>query len=199
MKRLSLLTLIFAILTTVFLQLLVFLRIPFALYPLMSYQDALDVLTPLVLIPIYWLLFKHASGESASLAEELAFMLGAALWADSRVHLLHRLPRGADGAAGPAIRRDRDPGRTAVGTPPAGAPARAGFLLHRLPGGARVVRGMGTVLERVPPVLGGGLVVRGVRESGSQGVWESGSPKSEVRSHGFRLRTSDFGLETCLA
>lgn len=38
----------FAILTTVFLQLLIFLRIPFSVYALMSYQDALDVLTPLV-------------------------------------------------------------------------------------------------------------------------------------------------------
>jgi hypothetical protein len=88
MKRLSLLTLVFAILTAVFLQLLIFLRIPFSLFPLMSYQDAFDVLTPLVLIPIYWLLFKHAAGESASLAEELAFILGAALWvAGQGMHL----------------------------------------------------------------------------------------------------------------
>ncbi len=57
MKRLSLLTLTFAMLSLVFIILLVFLRFEFPLYPLMSYQDALDVLTPLVLIPIYWLLF----------------------------------------------------------------------------------------------------------------------------------------------
>ena len=54
MKRLSLLTLRFAVLSVVFFLLLIFFRIPFTLYPLMSYQDALDVLTPLVLIPLYW-------------------------------------------------------------------------------------------------------------------------------------------------
>lgn len=34
------------------LLLIIFLRVPFGLYPLMSYQDAIDLLTPLVLIPI---------------------------------------------------------------------------------------------------------------------------------------------------
>ena len=61
MKRLSLLTLVFAILSVVFFLLLIFLRTPFGLYPLMSYQDALDLLTPLILIPIYWLLFRFAA------------------------------------------------------------------------------------------------------------------------------------------
>ena len=53
MKRLSLLTLIFAILSLTFFLLLIFLRIPFPLYPLMSIQDAIDILTSLVLITIY--------------------------------------------------------------------------------------------------------------------------------------------------
>lgn len=80
MKRLPLLTLIFAILFAVFFLLLIFFRFPFGLYPLMSYQDALDHLTPLVLIPIYWLLFKRASSEPASKAAEIAFMVLAASW-----------------------------------------------------------------------------------------------------------------------
>ena len=63
MKRMSLLTLVFAILSLIFFLGLVFLRTPFSLYPLMSYQDALDLLTPLILIPIYWLMFKYASGK----------------------------------------------------------------------------------------------------------------------------------------
>ena len=67
MKRLSLLTLVFAVLSMVFFLLLVFFRIPFPPYPLMSWQDALDILTPLALIPVYWLLFKYAEGEGPKL------------------------------------------------------------------------------------------------------------------------------------
>jgi hypothetical protein len=88
MKRFSLLILIFAILSLVFIILLVFLRIEFPLYPLVSYQDAFDILTPLVLIPVYWLLFKHSSSNESSLAEELAFMVLAAVWVEGQgIHL----------------------------------------------------------------------------------------------------------------
>lgn len=80
MKRLSLFTLVFAVLSVVFFLLLIFLRIPFPLYPLMSYQDALDLLTPLVLIPVYWLLFKRAAREGSTRMEEIAFMVLAAIW-----------------------------------------------------------------------------------------------------------------------
>jgi hypothetical protein len=79
MKYLSLLTLIFAILFAVFFLGLIFFRIPFPLYPLMSYQDVFDLLTPLVLIPIYWLMLKYSTGES-SRAVQIAFMIIAALW-----------------------------------------------------------------------------------------------------------------------
>jgi hypothetical protein len=80
MKKLSFLILIFAVLFAVFFLLLIFFRVPFVLYPLISYQDAIDLLTPLVLIPIYWLLFRFsAKGESRS-AAEIAFMVLAALW-----------------------------------------------------------------------------------------------------------------------
>lgn len=88
MKRISLWILLFAALSVVFFNLLVFLRIPFPLYPLMSYQDALDLLTPLVLIPIYWLLFKFAASKTPRLNEEIAFMVLAALWvAGQGMHL----------------------------------------------------------------------------------------------------------------
>jgi hypothetical protein len=79
-RRLSLFVLCFALLSAVFLLLLVFFRIPFPLYPLMSYQDALDILTPLVLIPSYWILFKYAGRSEAGLAEETAFMVLAVGW-----------------------------------------------------------------------------------------------------------------------
>lgn len=88
MKRLSLFTLLFAILSVIFFLLLIFLRIPFTPYPLMSFQDALDILTPIVLIPIYWVLFKAASGERSSLKEEIVFMVFAAVWvAGQGMHL----------------------------------------------------------------------------------------------------------------
>jgi hypothetical protein len=79
-KRLPGLTLVFAILSVVFILLLIFFRFSFGPYPLVSWQDVLDMLTPLVLIPVYWLLFKYAAAEPPSLAEELAFMVLAALW-----------------------------------------------------------------------------------------------------------------------
>jgi hypothetical protein len=81
MKRLSLLTLIFAILSLTFFLLLVFLRIPFPLYPLMSIQDAIDIFTSLVLISIYWLMFKNIRQTQASLGSEIFFMVMSAFWA----------------------------------------------------------------------------------------------------------------------
>jgi hypothetical protein len=88
MKRLSLLTLVFAVLSVIFFLLLIFFRTPFAPYPLMSVQDALDILTPLVLIPVYWLLFKYATSDGPSRVEEIAFMVLAALWVEGQgMHL----------------------------------------------------------------------------------------------------------------
>ena len=88
MKRISLLTLLFAVLSLIFLLMLVFLRFGFQPYPLISYQDAIDLLTPLVLIPIYWLLFKYASGEGSSLTEEIAFLVLAVFWVEGHgIHL----------------------------------------------------------------------------------------------------------------
>jgi len=80
MKRQSRLILVFAILSVVFFLLLIFFRTPFALYPLMSIQDALDLLTPLVLIPLYWLLFKSAAADESNKIEEVAFMVLSAVW-----------------------------------------------------------------------------------------------------------------------
>lgn len=80
MKRLSTLTLVFAFLSLVFFLLLVFLRIPFLFYPLMSWQDALDVLTPLVLIPLYWLMHRGMDDGKKNQAADLVFMVMAAFW-----------------------------------------------------------------------------------------------------------------------
>ena len=80
MKRLSHLTLVFAVLSLTFFLLLIFLRIPFPLYPLMSYQDAADILTSLILIPVYWLIFQRISQGRAAPADEIAFMFMSAFW-----------------------------------------------------------------------------------------------------------------------
>ncbi len=88
MKRLSLLTLIFAVLSLFFFLLLIFLRIPFPPYPLASWQDTIDILTPLVLIPIYWMMFKGITNGESSLVEEISFMVMAAFWAGGQgMHL----------------------------------------------------------------------------------------------------------------
>jgi hypothetical protein len=88
MKKLSFLTLIFAILSLAFFILLIFFRIPFPLYSHMSYQDAIDILTPVALIPIYWLLFRYSASNRSSLPEEFAFVVLAALWVEGQgMHL----------------------------------------------------------------------------------------------------------------
>ncbi len=81
MTRLSLQTLIFAFLSVVFFLLLIFLRIPLPLYPLVSYQDTFDLLTPLVLIPIYWVLYQNVTCNRSTQASQLGFMVFAGFWA----------------------------------------------------------------------------------------------------------------------
>jgi len=76
----TLLTLVFAILSLVFLVLLVYLRTPFPFYPLVSWQDVLDLLTPMALIPVYWLLYRRASSGRAGGTADIAFMVFAGLW-----------------------------------------------------------------------------------------------------------------------
>jgi len=87
MKRQSVLTLVFALLSLTFFLLLIFLRIPFPLYPLMSVQDAIDILTPLVLIPLYWLMFRSISQNRTVLGSEIFFMVMLAFWASG--HGMH--------------------------------------------------------------------------------------------------------------
>lgn len=80
MNKKSLITLIFALLFAIFFLLLIPFRIPFPFYPLISYQDVLDLLTPLVLIPLYWILFKYTNGGESHRAEEIAFMVLSSIW-----------------------------------------------------------------------------------------------------------------------
>jgi hypothetical protein len=80
MKQQSFLSLIFAILSTIFFLLLIFFRIPFPPYPLISFQDVLDLLTPLVLIPMYWILFEYTASGKSSRVERIVFMILSSVW-----------------------------------------------------------------------------------------------------------------------
>ena len=77
MNKKSLLTLIFALLFAVFFLMLILFRIPFPPYPLINYQD---LLTPLVLIPLYWVMFRYSNREGSRQTEEIIFMILASIW-----------------------------------------------------------------------------------------------------------------------
>lgn len=78
--RQSILTLALAITSLVFFLLLILLRTPFPPQSLMSYQDALDLLTPVLILPIYWLIFRESAAGPGRRAEEVAFMVIGAVW-----------------------------------------------------------------------------------------------------------------------
>jgi len=88
MNRVSFQTLLFAILSLIFIILITFLSSDFPSYPLISYQDALDVFTPMVLLSIYWLLFKNSSKGNTTRRQEITFMIFAAFWVEGQgMHL----------------------------------------------------------------------------------------------------------------
>src|SRR5262247_3518967 len=72
--------LLFTVLSLFFLVLLVFFRSPFPPCPLMSWQDVLDMVTPVVLIPAYWAMYRRATARDARSAADLMFMVFAAVW-----------------------------------------------------------------------------------------------------------------------
>jgi hypothetical protein len=88
MKRLSTLSILFAVTSLAFFVLITFLKAPFFLYSLMSTQDAVDILTPLVMIPIYGALFWIAGKTTPGQAGIVAFLVLVGLWVEGQgVHL----------------------------------------------------------------------------------------------------------------
>lgn len=88
MARLSRLIVAFALLFLVLIIGIPFLRNQFSAYPLMKTQDAVDLLTPLILIPVYWLLFQVHPDAKSGPREALVFMVLAALWVEGQgIHL----------------------------------------------------------------------------------------------------------------
>jgi hypothetical protein len=74
------LNLIFSIVFVVFVLGPPFLGYPLSIFPLMHIADVLDIFTPLILIPLYWLLFRGDREKPISLLEELTFMFLAGFW-----------------------------------------------------------------------------------------------------------------------
>ena len=87
MRRLSFLILVFAILFAVFFIGPPLLSQWFRPYPLMKIGDVFDILTPLVLLPLYWLLYR-LNGEKTALPGITLFVVLAALWVEGQaMHL----------------------------------------------------------------------------------------------------------------
>ncbi len=88
MTRLSRLTLIFAAVFAILIVSPAFLNQQFARYPLMKNGDVTDILTPLILIPIYWLLFQIDRGKLPGAKETIVFLIAAAFWVEGQgMHL----------------------------------------------------------------------------------------------------------------
>jgi hypothetical protein len=88
MKQLSVVILVFAGAFSVFLIGPPFLSNPFGPYPLMSAADILDILTPLILLPLYWLLYRLRQSTPVSLSGMVGFFIFAAFWAQGQgMHL----------------------------------------------------------------------------------------------------------------
>jgi len=88
MSRLSLAIPVFAVAFAVVFISPPLLGQPFSLYPLMKMGDAVDLLSPLVLIPLYWALFQLGSKKPPSMAASLVFAFLAALWVEGQgMHL----------------------------------------------------------------------------------------------------------------
>jgi hypothetical protein len=89
MKRnLSILTLVFAVAFFVMIVGPALINQQFSLYPLIKNGDVLDIFTPLVLIPLYWLLFKVGKNENPGSRETVVFLILAAFWVEGQgMHL----------------------------------------------------------------------------------------------------------------
>jgi len=99
--------LVFSVVFAVFFISPALLSSQFALYSLMKIGDVVDLFTPLILIPFYWLLYQVGRDELPRLNESLFFLVLAALWvegqglhlsANSIGHLLNEL-KGSDAYA----------------------------------------------------------------------------------------------------
>lgn len=88
MTRKPTLILVFALAFAFFILSPAFLGIPFPGYQLMHWADLLDLVTPLALIPLYWLLFTDSGRKARSRGLVIAFLVLAAVWTEGQgMHL----------------------------------------------------------------------------------------------------------------
>ncbi len=72
--------LVFALCFTAFILIPPFLSQPFPAYRLIHWADVLDLFTPLVLVPLYWVLFSDSGAIARNLRPTVLFLALAALW-----------------------------------------------------------------------------------------------------------------------
>ncbi len=88
MTRLSRLILLFSLAFAVLFIAPAFLGQQSGLYPLMKMGDVVDIFTPLVLLPLYWLLYRMGQEDRLGVGESLAFVVLGALWVEGQgMHL----------------------------------------------------------------------------------------------------------------
>ncbi len=80
MSRVSGLILSFALAFSVFLVVPAFLGRPSSLYPLMMWGDTLDLLTPLVLLPLFFLLLVRSDPRQLTVRHTIVFLVVGAAW-----------------------------------------------------------------------------------------------------------------------
>lgn len=82
MRRLSILILVFAIAFAFFIIAPGLLNKPFTPLPQLKIADVLDLFTPLVMIPLYYLLLYFGANQVPSLKSTIVFLVFAALWVE---------------------------------------------------------------------------------------------------------------------
>jgi hypothetical protein len=88
MKQFSRLILLFSLVFAVFFVGPPLLNKPFGFFPLMRTGEVLDLLTPVVLLPLYWLLYQRDSVKPVSLRGSIIFLILAMFWVEGQgMHL----------------------------------------------------------------------------------------------------------------
>jgi hypothetical protein len=88
MKRLSTLILVFALTFTFFIIAPGLLNKPFTPFPQLKIADVLDLFTPVVLIPLYYLLLYFGASQVPNLKSTIVFLVFAAIWVEGQaMHL----------------------------------------------------------------------------------------------------------------
>lgn len=88
MNRLARLTMVFSILLAFLIASPAVFHQEFGPYPLMEIGDVIDLFTPLLMIPLYWLLFQVDRQKAPTWRETLVFLILAAFWVEGQgMHL----------------------------------------------------------------------------------------------------------------